>query len=260
MNRYTTIALLAMLTFVVALPIYALREEQRLAQAQADLQERVLAEAAVIYVENCATCHGAAGEGLGVTPALNNPALAEASPDALFRVIARAAHGSTMAAWHVNEGGILNDYQIGEIVTLIQTNEWQPVAEVASSQDIVITSMLSEELGDVYMQIEDASDPHACMACHEDPEVHRGQFGLNCGRCHSPESWTPALLVRHNFPLDHGAQEPAPCQTCHLDTYVANTCYQCHDHKPEEMVTIHLEYDIVELRGLRVLPSHRRAG
>jgi len=247
MNRYTTTAILSLLIFVMALPLYALRERQRLAQAQDTLQEQVLVEAAVIYVENCATCHGPVGEGIGVTPALNNPALTEASPDALFHVIARAAHGSTMAAWHINEGGILNDYQIRELVMLIQANEWQAVAEAAGEQDNLVASLLSEELVEVYMQTEDETDPHACKACHEEPEVHLGQFGLNCGRCHSPEAWTPALLVRHNFPLEHGGEEPASCQTCHIENYVTNNCYQCHDHDPQEMVTIHLDYDIVDL-------------
>lgn len=247
MNRYTLITILAMLVFLLALPIYAMREGARLAAAQANLRQRTLAEATAIYLENCATCHGTAGEGVGAMPRLNNTALAEADPAALFRTIARAAHGSAMSAWHLSEGGILNDYQINALVTLIQANAWQNVAAATAGRETLPAARLSEELLSSYLLTEGKSDPHACVSCHEEPAIHLGQFGLNCGRCHSPEAWKPALLVRHNFPLEHGGQEPAPCQTCHQGSYVNNTCYQCHDHQPEEMVGVHLSYNVLDL-------------
>jgi cytochrome c len=65
MNRYKVISLLALLILVFILPIYAVLEPQRMAQAQADLRQEFVSDAAVLYVENCALCHGAAGEGIG---------------------------------------------------------------------------------------------------------------------------------------------------------------------------------------------------
>ena len=81
--------------------------------------------------------------------------------------------------------------------------------------------------------------PLDCVACHADPEVHLGDFGLECDRCHTASGWTPAALTRHTFPLDHGDQGELACETCHLDSYVQITCYECHDHQPEDMRLAH---------------------
>ncbi len=69
-------------------------------------------------------------------PALNHPALSEANSDALFRTIARAAHGTGMAAWHKSEGGVLNEYQINQLVLLIQKADWQRVDQVALENNL----------------------------------------------------------------------------------------------------------------------------
>ena len=82
-------------------------------------------------------------------------------------------------------------------------------------------------------------DPHQCIACHEDPKVHRGQFGLDCVRCHTLEAWIPASLTRHTFALDHGDQGDVACETCHIETYAENTCYECHDHQAAQMAELH---------------------
>ncbi len=78
-----------------------------------------------------------------------------------------------------------------------------------------------------------------CASCHEDPDVHLGQFGLKCDYCHSLQAWAPAQLTLHPFPIDHGAEEDLDCEECHVGTYAEYTCYSCHDHKPEAMREIH---------------------
>jgi len=82
--------------------------------------------------------------------------------------------------------------------------------------------------------------PRACSSCHAQPEVHAGQFGQDCARCHSPTAWAPATMTQHTFALAHGAADPVPCQTCHTDTYAAVTCYGCHDHTPAQTEATHL--------------------
>ena len=106
MKKFEWISLVALLAIVVMLPVYAAGELQRMQMAQATLHQQTLNEAALNYGKLCATCHGLAGEGQGAMPALNHPALSEANSDALFRTIARAAHGTGMAAWHKSEGGV----------------------------------------------------------------------------------------------------------------------------------------------------------
>lgn len=56
--------------------------------------------------------------------------------------------------------------------------------------------------------------PRDCAKCHED--VHRGQLGADCQRCHTPESWKTTQFDhgRTRFPLT-GAHVRTACQKCH---------------------------------------------
>ena len=84
-----------------------------------------------------------------------------------------------------------------------------------------------------------AGTPVECSECHAEPEIHAGSFGLKCQYCHTAEGWTPAQLRIHGFPLDHGGQGQADCQTCHLQAYPEYTCYGCHEHQEAQIVEIH---------------------
>jgi mono/diheme cytochrome c family protein len=238
---------MALLILVIAVPVYGLLEPRRMESAQADRRRQLVADGAVLYVENCAACHGAAGDGVGATPPLNTLGAAEADHNILYRTIAHSPHGTAMAAWHVDEGGILNDYQVEGLVTLIRYADWPRVGELATAQgSIVPTPVALPEVDLAALEGGQGADPHECVACHEDPAVHAGQFGLNCARCHSLQAWQPALLTRHIFRLDHGGEGQVDCQTCHTRTYAEHTCYECHDHKPEQMEEVHLQEDIPE--------------
>ena len=241
MKKSDLISLTALAILVVGLFVYAVFEPRRMAHAERSLRKQYVVEAAGLYVDYCALCHGADGAGIGAMPAINHPALAEADDEILFRSIARAAHNTAMAAWHVEEGGVLNDYQIVELVALIQNADWAEVNAVADKQGFEPPAI--NELVDLsYMEVEDGSDPHTCVACHEDPVIHLGKFGPNCARCHSTTAWTPALLTKHTFLLDHGGEGQVACESCHVDNYYEHDCYACHnDHQPEEMEQVHLD-------------------
>jgi len=86
-----------------------------------------------------------------------------------------------------------------------------------------------------------------CAGCHQGPEVHDEQFGDDCARCHTAIAWVPAELRQHIFPLDHGAEDAAPCETCHAETYVTYDCYGCHDHQPAPLQATHSQEGIAEL-------------
>jgi hypothetical protein len=94
-----------------------------------------------------------------------------------------------------------------------------------------------------------AAEVRDCVACHEDPEVHAGDFGLDCSRCHTAAAWTPAQLTRHVFFLDHGSEDQLECEVCHEASYVEYTCYGCHDHTPADMQEIHAQAGIEDLAG-----------
>lgn len=247
MYKTEWISLIALLILVISLPVYAMFENQRLENAQIHLQEQYVLEGIDVYLQNCASCHAPDGGGMGMMPALNRPALAEANPDMLFRTIARATHGTAMAAWHNEEGGILNDYQIQEIVALIQNVDWSMVSRMAAVRGYVEPPVPAVETGMAYLEIEDMDDPHQCLDCHEEPEIHAELFGINCARCHNTVTWKPAVLTRHDFLLDHGGKGEVDCATCHPNNYVEYDCYACHeDHQPPEMETVHLAENLTE--------------
>jgi hypothetical protein len=152
-----------------------------------------------------------------------------------------------MASWHIDEGGILSDYQLNEIVTMIQKADWEMVAQVAAVRGTTQQFAAEGDGGVSYMSVEDLDDPHHCASCHEEPEIHADLFGLNCARCHSATAWKPAVLTSHIFLLDHGGEGEVSCQTCHPAKYGVYDCYACHeDHQYEEMEEVHLAEDIKE--------------
>ncbi len=98
--------------------------------------------------------------------------------------------------------------------------------------------------------------PRECGACHLEPEIHLGLFGLACESCHSTLAWSPASLTNHTFPLDHGEQGMVACETCHVSTYVEYTCYGCHDHQPSEIQSKHQEEGISAIELVDCVRCH----
>jgi mono/diheme cytochrome c family protein len=121
--------LLALSFLAAGLLFYALQEPQRILSARAAQLTADLAESMTIYAQNCAVCHGLAGEGIGSTPALNRPEMQSADPISLDKVISRGLYNTSMPAWSREDGGPLSDYQIGLLVTLIQRGDWQLVQD-----------------------------------------------------------------------------------------------------------------------------------
>ncbi len=141
MNKYLLTSFAALLLLAIALPIYAMREPARMDQAQADLRQDFVTDAAVMYVENCAICHGASGEGIGSIPALDTDGLRGMDVTTLTKTIARGRYETAMAGWHEDEGGIFNDYQVEELVTLIRYADWPQVGELAASRGMIPPSL-----------------------------------------------------------------------------------------------------------------------
>ncbi len=261
MNRYDLISFLALLMLVIALPVYAVFENNRMSQAQTRRQQELLVGAGDIYLGMCSVCHGLAGEGIGNAPPLNSDRVVQAGREFLVQAIAGNAASKTMVAWHLENGGPLNRYQIEQLATLIQNGNWENVklqAQTKGLAGLAIQPVPSIEM--VTVTKLEQPKPHECRACHEDPALHAGQFGTDCARCHSLEAWTPAYLTRHIFPLDHGAPEQLACQTCHLQAYTAYTCNQCHDHQLAEIETSHTAYGIVDVSNCAACHPTGRPG
>ena len=123
------IGLGATLIIVTTLGLYILNESSRIDKAQAEVLNTQLDESMTLYAENCAVCHGLNGEGIGATPALNNPALVTMAFDDLYKTISRGRFDTAMPAWSKEDGGPLSDYQIEEMVALIQFGDWTATGE-----------------------------------------------------------------------------------------------------------------------------------
>lgn len=123
------IGLLATSLIVTGIFLYALREPQRVTAAQNTQLRTDLDEAMSLYAENCSVCHGIQGEGIGVTPPLDHAGLRASDYDTLYKIISRGLYGTAMPAWSQEDGGPLSNYQIGEMVTLIQFGNWESVRD-----------------------------------------------------------------------------------------------------------------------------------
>ncbi len=195
MNKYLLTSFAALLLLAIALPIYAMREPARMDQAQADLRQDFVTDAAVMYVENCAICHGADGEGIGSIPALDTDGLRGMDVTTLTKTIARGRYETAMAGWHVDEGGIFNDYQVEELVTLIRYADWPQVGELAASRGMIPPSLPIPEVNEELLaQVTALGADGAVWA--EGIQL----FAENCTICHGVNGEGSTLGVPLNTP------------------------------------------------------------
>jgi mono/diheme cytochrome c family protein len=157
---------------------FAWQEPGRIVSAQEQQLQSDLDEAMTLYAENCAVCHGLAGEGIGATPALDSQSLRESDYDSLSKIISRGLFNTAMPAWSKEDGGSLGEYQIGELVSLIQYGNWQatqdrvvnlglaPTVPFTSNPDEAILAILANEPGGEVLVQGVRVYAEQCVACH----------------------------------------------------------------------------------------------
>ena len=127
-TRQIVIGLVFTLIVIAAVTIYALSEPERLAQAQDEFVAYRVERGDEVYNEQCASCHGAQGEG-GVGPALNDRDLLKSTHDDVFFSLVRSGvPGTQMPAWSIDFGGPLTDEDVRDVVAFIRA--WEPTAPV----------------------------------------------------------------------------------------------------------------------------------
>lgn len=180
MRTWTIIGFLATAVIALALPVYAINEASRLDQAQADLLTHAVAQGQIIYAENCVVCHGADGQGIGAYPELDNDGVRGMEYDSLFKVIERGRYGTAMAAWGVKEGGVLNDMQVNQLITVLHYGDWVQTAQVVKDLGLNPPTVLSTEIpAEALAEI--ATLPHGEVLAAALP-----LYGANCAGCHGP--------------------------------------------------------------------------
>ncbi len=132
-RRMMWISFLATVIILVVLIVDVGREPARQDEAVSTLRTSMLAEGTILYAQNCAVCHGAAGEGTGAVPPLNSDGLRNADDATIFRTIERGRFNTAMVAYSVKEGGVFTGVQIDSLAGLVQYGNWTAVsAQVAA--------------------------------------------------------------------------------------------------------------------------------
>jgi mono/diheme cytochrome c family protein len=179
---------------VVGLMLYALLEPARIENAQASQLALNLDDSMTLYAENCSVCHGLTGEGIGATPPLSNPALAASDPQVLAKTIARGLYGTSMPAWSLEDGGPLSDYQIDQLVQLIQYGDWQ------AAQDRVVNLGLAPLVP--FSAEPDAAILESLKSLPESGLLVQGVtlYAENCVACHGADGIGTTLAPALNDP------------------------------------------------------------
>lgn len=189
------IGILATGLIVTGLMLYALLEPARIEGAQASQLNLDLNDAMTLYAQNCSVCHGLAGEGIGATPPLNNPALSLSDPGSLAKIIARGLYGTSMPAWSLEDGGPLSDYQIDQMVLLIQHGDWQ------ATQDRVVNLGLAPLVP--FTAEPDAAILESLQTLPQSEQLVQGitVYAESCVACHGPDGAGTALAPALNDPV-----------------------------------------------------------
>ncbi len=180
------VGLVATLMIATGLFLYALNEPARLEIAQAAQISYDLDEAMTLYAQNCVVCHGLSGEGIGATPPLNNPALRESDPQSLYKIISRGLYNTAMPAWGLEDGGPLSEFQMDQLVILVQAGDWQetqdrvvnlglaPLVPFTAEADPAVLETVKNLVGGETLAQGLTLYSNQCVACH-------GADGLGTG-------------------------------------------------------------------------------
>jgi mono/diheme cytochrome c family protein len=92
-------------------------------------EQRAVATAEVerVYASRCAACHGAAGEGTPIAPAVRPlAAMLAANPDSVYAIVARGVAGTAMMPFAVERGGQLEATTIRSLVAWMRAAPRDP--------------------------------------------------------------------------------------------------------------------------------------
>jgi mono/diheme cytochrome c family protein len=165
-------------TFMIAAAfgIAVLREPARQADAAASLNTALIAEGTDLYALNCVACHGASGDGIAAFPPLTTAG--DMDTQTIYNTIERGRYNTSMAAFGVDEGGILTGMQIQSLVTTLQADTWDTVAARVAALDLTPPQIVVAEIpAETLLLVETLPDGAAlsaglrvyaenCVACH----------------------------------------------------------------------------------------------
>jgi len=170
--------ILATLALVVVLPLYTIRELSQQERLQEEYYTAAVLTSTDLYAENCAICHGAAGEGIGDNPALNTEAVGLMSASDLTKVIARGRNGTQMAGWAAEEGGVFTNPQVNDLVTFVQQVNWEYVQARVEELGLMPPEVIQMEVS------EEMLENLAALPNGETLSAGLTIYAENCAACH----------------------------------------------------------------------------
>ena len=189
------VGLLATQLIVFALAYYMFNEQTRIVEAQGEILNVQLDDAMSLYAENCSVCHGLSGEGIGATPALDSEALRTMDYSELAKTIARGRFNTSMPAWSKDDGGPLSDYQISEMVALIESGNWDSVQDRVVNLGLAPLVPFTTE-PDVALLAQVGTLPDGVTL-----QTAVQLFAVNCIACHGADGLGTAIAPALNDPL-----------------------------------------------------------
>ncbi len=187
--------MLATQFIVFGLAIYMLNEPARIAESQTQILAVQLDDAMTLYAQNCSVCHGLTGEGLGATPPLDSDALRTMAYDDLTKTIARGRFNTSMPTWSKEDGGPLSDYQISELVGLVQSGDWTATQERVVNLGLAPLVPFTTE-PDPALLAEVANLPDGATL-----QAAIGIYAANCVACHGADGLGTGIAPALNAEL-----------------------------------------------------------
>ena len=246
-HEQTWIGFLATGLLLVTIGMVVLREPVLQSRAADTQLAAAVHEGTGIYLENCVVCHGAAGEGLGAYPALEAAASMDASE--LYKVIDRGRYGTQMAAYGIDEGGVLSQTQIEALVALIQHGDWGDVYAIAAANDLIPPELVVPEVSD---------DTIAQVSTLPDGDLLAGGltlYAINCASCHganmegttlAPTLHTDDLRATESYEIARMVEQGVP------GTLMAGWDAALDDSEVDALVALILRWLEVQAAGVEI--------
>ena len=137
-ERQAATVVLMLIVGVLLVLVYLLTNDTGRAQSDARIREEQVARGQQLFAANCAVCHGNRGQGgvgLKLDIAANRPtseAAATQRTEYLTRTITNGRPGTFMPAWALQNGGPLNEEQIGALIAMIDYGDWNQTEAVVT--------------------------------------------------------------------------------------------------------------------------------
>lgn len=170
------IAFIGTLMIVAGLGIAVVSESGRQTAASENLHTAMVAEGVDLYAQNCVACHGASGEGVASYPPLTTATAMDAQ--ILYNTVERGRYNTAMAAFGIEEGGILTGMQIESLVVMLQAETWDTIAARVAELGLTPPQILVAEIPAETFALVEALPDGATLA------TGLTVYAENCAACH----------------------------------------------------------------------------